>query len=267
MIVNEEFLKKIRSAFDLNIYEAKVWTALLSRGVATAGELADISGVPRSRSYDVLENLEKKSFIIMKLGKPIKYIAVKPEEILKRRKDKLERAAKESITQLESVSSTPSYKEIELLYKQGIDKVEPADLSGILKGRKNVYDHLKSMFTNADSTVSIMTTEKGILRKLDVLKNVVKKAKARGVKIRIVAPVKELSFLPKDVKDSVDVRIADDLTKARFILVDGKELLFMLSDDQEVHEAYDMGIWVKTPFFTEALDQMFELNWKGLKRA
>tara|TARA_Y100000310_G_C20393345_1_gene673877 strand:- start:179 stop:790 length:612 start_codon:yes stop_codon:yes gene_type:complete len=203
----------------------------------------------------------------MKLGKPIKYIAVKPEEILKRRKDKLERAAKESITQLESVSSTPSYKEIELLYKQGIDKVEPADLSGILKGRKNVYDHLKSMFTNADSTVSIMTTEKGILRKLDVLKNVVKKAKARGVKIRIVAPVKELSFLPKDVKDSVDVRIADDLTKARFILVDGKELLFMLSDDQEVHEAYDMGIWVKTPFFTEALDQMFELNWKGLKRA
>ena len=85
MIVNEEFLKKLRSSFDLNIYEVKVWTALLSRGVAAAGELADISGVPRSRSYDVLENLEKKGFIVMKLGKPIKYIAVKPEEILKRK--------------------------------------------------------------------------------------------------------------------------------------------------------------------------------------
>jgi len=57
--VNEEFLKKLRSSFDLNIYEVKVWTALLSRGVAAAGELADISGVPRSRSYDVLESLEK----------------------------------------------------------------------------------------------------------------------------------------------------------------------------------------------------------------
>jgi hypothetical protein len=42
--------------------------------------------------------------------------------------------------------------------------------------------------------------------------------------------------------------------------------LFMLADDQDVHEAYDMGIWVKTPYFTNALNQMFELNWKGLKR-
>ena len=100
MIVNEEFLKKIRSSFDLNIYEAKVWTALLSRGIAAAGELADISGVPRSRSYDVLENLEKKGFIIMKLGKPIKYIAVQPEEILKRLKNKMETDAKVQISQL-----------------------------------------------------------------------------------------------------------------------------------------------------------------------
>ena len=45
MIVQEEFLKKLRSAFELNIYEVKIWTALLSRGLATAGELSDISNV------------------------------------------------------------------------------------------------------------------------------------------------------------------------------------------------------------------------------
>ena len=55
MIVKEEFLKKLRSSFDLNIYEVKIWTALLSKGIATAGELSDISDVPRSRCYDVLE--------------------------------------------------------------------------------------------------------------------------------------------------------------------------------------------------------------------
>tara|TARA_Y100000310_G_scaffold344762_1_gene459320 strand:+ start:4176 stop:4979 length:804 start_codon:yes stop_codon:yes gene_type:complete len=267
MIVNEEFLKKIRSSFDLNIYEAKVWTALLSRGIATAGELADISGVPRSRSYDVLENLEKKGFIIMKLGKPIKYIAVQPEEILSRIRSKVEAQAQTHLDQLAKVSETNVYQEIELLYKQGIERVEPADLSGIVKGRKNVYDHLKTIITSADESVCIMTTDKGLIRKLDVLKNVLKKAKKRGVKVRIVAPVKELSFMPKDVKESVEIRAADENTKARFILVDGKELLFMLSDDQEVHEAYDMGVWVKTSFFTEALNQMYDLNWKGLKRA
>ena len=57
MIVKEEFLSKLRRYFALNLYEVKIWTALLSRGVATAGELSDIANVPRSRSYDVLESL------------------------------------------------------------------------------------------------------------------------------------------------------------------------------------------------------------------
>ena len=84
MIARDDFLSKLRRYFGLNLYEVKIWTALLSRGVSTAGELSDIANVPRSRSYDVLESLEKKGFIIMKLGKPIKYIAVDPEEVVER---------------------------------------------------------------------------------------------------------------------------------------------------------------------------------------
>ena len=53
MIVDQKILEKLKH-FNLNSYQAKLWTALLSRGVATAGELSDISNVPRSRAYDVL---------------------------------------------------------------------------------------------------------------------------------------------------------------------------------------------------------------------
>ena len=67
MIVKEDFLKKLKGSFDLNIYEVKIWTALLSKGVSSAGELSDISEVPRSRSYDILESLEKKGFVVMSL--------------------------------------------------------------------------------------------------------------------------------------------------------------------------------------------------------
>ncbi len=81
MIVQKEFLNKLKD-FGLNTYESKLWTALLSRGVSTAGELSDIASVPRSRSYDVLESLEMKGFIILKLVKPIKYMAVQPSEVL-----------------------------------------------------------------------------------------------------------------------------------------------------------------------------------------
>jgi sugar-specific transcriptional regulator TrmB len=50
---------------------------LLSKGIASAGEIAEISGVPRSRAYDVLEGLEKRGFALERLGKPVKYIGVK----------------------------------------------------------------------------------------------------------------------------------------------------------------------------------------------
>jgi len=51
MIVQKSFLMKLKD-FGLNSYEAKLWVALLSRGVSTAGELSDIANVPRSRTYD-----------------------------------------------------------------------------------------------------------------------------------------------------------------------------------------------------------------------
>jgi len=97
MLVQKETLNELRQRFKLNIYEVKIWTALLSRGIAAASELADISGVPRSRCYDVLESLEKKGFIIMKIGKPIKYIAVEPEVVVERVKKKLQDEASEQI--------------------------------------------------------------------------------------------------------------------------------------------------------------------------
>src|SRR3989337_1255959 len=94
MILQRELLNKLKD-FGLNNYESKVWAALLSRGVSTAGELSDIANVPRSRSYDVLESLEKKGFVVMKLGKPIKYIAVPPSEAVERVKKRIKVQADE----------------------------------------------------------------------------------------------------------------------------------------------------------------------------
>src|SRR3989339_1708743 len=106
MIVKEELLSKLRRYFSLNLYEARIWTALLSRGVSTAGELSDIGNVPRSRAYDVLESLEKKGFVVMKLGKPIKYLAVEPSEVVHRVKKIVMEDAGESVKRLEELKET-----------------------------------------------------------------------------------------------------------------------------------------------------------------
>jgi len=165
MIVKDSFLAKLRQAFNLNIYEVKIWTALLSRGVSTAGELSDISEVPRSRSYDVLETLEKKGFVIMKLGKPIKYLAVKPEEIVRRIKKKIKTDANTSLGKLEDVRATKLFDELKLLYTNGIDLVDASDLSGAVKGRENINEQINTLLNDANEDIVLITTAEGLARK------------------------------------------------------------------------------------------------------
>ncbi len=264
MIVKEEFLSKLRRYFSLNLYEVKIWAALLSRGVSTAGELSDIANVPRSRSYDVLESLEKKGFVIMKLGKPIKYIAVPPNEVVERVKKNMKSEADEKVKRLEDLKSTDVLGELNSLHTQGVELVEPADISGSLRGRHNLYNHIELTIRNAEETVTIMTTSQGLMRKIEGLKPVFEKLKKRGVKIRIAAPLtKETHNAVKDLGDVAEVRHSD--SRARFIVVDGKEIIFMVLDDTEVHPTYDIGIWVNTPFFASAVEELFELAWKAMR--
>ena len=267
MIVQKDFLNKLKD-FGLNSYEAKLWTALLSRGVATAGELSDIANVPRSRSYDVLESLERKGFVVMKLGKPIKYIAVPPAEVLERVKKNISEEAEKQGQLIESLKASEVLTDLNMLHKQGVDLVEPADLTGAVKGRVNLYNHLGAMIKNAEKSISIMTTEQGVIRKLESLKGVLAKAKERGVRIRIAAPVtKNSQAAAKALSGLAQIRHVDD-AKARFCVVDGKSATFMVMDDASIHPNYDFGIWVNTEFFAKAFENVFNTLWdqgKALK--
>ena len=264
MIIQKEFLNKLKD-FGLNTYEAKLWSALLSRGVSTAGELSDIANVQRSRSYDVLESLERKGFIVMKLGKPIKYIAVPPTEVVERVKKKIKKDADKEIKVLEDIKESKILNELNNLHKQGIDLVEPSEISGALKGRDNLYHHLNLMIKNAEKSVVIVTSEKGFDRKVLLLKKTFEKLKTRNVKIRIAAPIKKGNKSAKEISKLAEIKSLKNLN-ARFCIVDDKEIMFMLIDDEQVHPAYDTGIWVNTELFANTVSVMFESTWKGLEK-
>ena len=266
MIVKDEFLSRLRKIFDLNLYEVRVWTALLSRGTSTAGELSNISDVPRSRTYDILESLEKKGFIVMKLGKPIKFVALKPEEVVERVKKNLMKSAQERSNRLETLKGDEVLGELNTLFTQGIKFVEPSDLSGSLKGRQNMYNHLDMMVRDTENTITIVTTKEGLSRKLEALMPSFEKCKKRGVKIRIAAPIDNDNMkIAKELKKVAEVRNLENM-KARFIIIDSNQLMFMLLDDEKFHPNYDVGIWISTEFFAAALEQMFELAWKDMKK-
>ena len=230
----------------LNSYEVKIWTALLSRGVSTAGELSDIANVPRSRSYDVLESLEKKGFVVMKLGKPIKYIAVPPKEVVERVKRNVQDYAKEEIKKLTDLKNTDVIDELSTLHTQGVELVEPADLSGSLRGRHNLYNHLEYMLKKAERNVFMLVTQKEFISLVENFKPLFEKLKKKNIKIKISTQINnQTKKYAEEIRQFTEVKHTDH--KARFCIVDSKEILFMILDENDVHPSYDVGIWVSTP--------------------
>ncbi len=258
MIVTQEFIKQL-GQLGLNSYEAKLWTALLSRGVSTAGELSDIANVPRSRSYDVLESLEKKGFIIQKLGKPIKYVALPPEEVLERVKKQIKEDAERQAKNMDSLKDSEVLGELITLHSQGVEMIEPQDLSGALRNRTSIYDQIRTLIKAAEKEILLMTTPTDFARKIDYLQRDFEQAAARGVRIKAI-----VTGTPEEKPDYITVHVSKEVN-ARFVIADGAEMVFMLMPDDEVHPSYDVGIWINAPYFTQAIAAVFDIAFPALK--
>lgn len=263
MIIEKDFLNKLKD-FGLNSYESKLWTALLSRGVSTAGELSDIANVPRSRTYDVLESLEKKGFAVMKIGKPIKYLAISPEEVVVRVKKNIQLDADAHTKILDELKSSEVLNELNTLFTQGIKLIDPSELAGNLKGRTNIYGYLENSFKKANKYILISTTETGLKRKAETLKPILEKASKRGVKVKIMAPLtKDTEPLFNQFSKFADMKRGNG--SSRFFIIDGKKAVFALTDDKKINPGYDSAVWVESDFFAGSLQTMFDGVWKTLK--
>ncbi len=264
MIVQKNFLNRLKD-FGLNTYESKLWTALLSRGSSTAGELSDIANVPRSRTYDVLESLERKGFIIRKLGKPIKYIAVPPEEVIERVKQKIREDSERSLNTIHELKNSAVLDELNMLHSQGIEMIEPTELTGSITGRDNIYNHLESRISKAKTSVSMLTTPEGLGQKAGFLIPVFKKLNAKGVEIRVASQIdKDMQDIISQYSKYSEIRHTD--IKGRFCIINAEEAIFMLLDDKIVHPSYDVAIWINTKFFSKSFDDLFLSKWDEMKQ-
>ncbi len=265
----KQFLKDLKKHFSLNIYEVKLWTALLSRGIASAGELSSTSGVPRSRCYDVLESLEKKGFIIMKIGKPIEYIAVEPEVIIERIKKNIRDDANKFVNQIESINESEELKELGLLYTTGIKHVDVSTITKSIVGRANINRFVKELFSNAKSNIIVVSTQHNIERNFKLLSGFSQNFVRKGVKVRVFAPYKGIDNnknsafgnITKNTKRLEGVEFIEYTSPTSFISVDDKEILFMIQGGEVVPD-YEVAIWLKSSFFVNAVNTLFEESLK-----
>ncbi len=253
MIVKQELINKIKDYFDLNVYETKIWLALLGKGVASAGEVASISRVPRSRAYDVLETLEKKGFAIVKLGKPVKYIGIKPKMILEKLKNNVRKKAEEKMSTLSKIKNTNEFAELESLYKNGIEPMKKEDLSVALKGKSNISNYLKEILQNAEKEIMICTNAEEIKSKTKLFQQTFEILKKSNIKVKFALSGSE--DLIKQIKDKFEIKIKKVDMDAKFFIIDRKEMLFYLSKDSNKE---NIAIWINSEFFVQAFASLFE---------
>jgi len=119
------------------------------------------------------------------------------------------------------------------------------------------------MIRNAKKNLTIVTTGDGLNRKFESLKTAMEQARKKGVSIKIAAPISmQNQKIAKDLAKVGDIRSGK--VKARFVISDDKEMMFMILDDNDVHPNYDTGIWINSSFFAEAMGQIFNTSWENM---
>jgi len=254
MILAPNLITKIKDHFNLNLYETKVWLALLSKGVASVGEVASISRVPRSRTYDVLEGLEKKGFAIIRMGKPVKYIGVKPQIILERIKNDIRKEAEERVKNLSRIKETEEFLKLDELYKEGINPVKNEEISASLRGKTNISNFLKEVIANAKKEVIICTNAEEMRLKSKLFAQTFAALKKSNVEI--ILALSGENHLIKDVETQLGVKVNKIEMDSKFFVIDRKEIFFYISKGGDVGD--DIAIWLNSPFFVESFTSLFE---------
>lgn len=262
MVATTEVLDMLKS-IGLNLYERKIYVSLLAKGVATAAQVSELATVPRSRSYDVLESLAEKGFVIVQPSKPIKYVALKPAEALERTKDVMKRNLDVMTERIDKLQGSPLLSELDKIHKDGLSLIQPTELTGTLKGSRMIQRQMQTIFKEAKDTIEILTTEKGLQDLHANHYRMLKKIAKRGVKVKILAPLKNGEIV-KSLKEIAELK---DLKSpmGRIAVVDGEHMLMSLTDDK-VHESQDLALWANSEHVVESMaSPLFQQVWKGGK--
>lgn len=253
--MNKDLVEKVRRNFDLNIYETKVWLALLSKGDANIAQVHELSKVPRSRIYDVLKSLETKGFCLEKLGRPIKYAAVEPTLVVDKLKRSIEEEAKEKIEVLDKVRGSVEYQQLESLHKNTINLTDK--IGTALRGRNNLLSHLADATKNANSNIVIVSTPRGLERKLNVLMPTLANKIKKGVKVTIGIANSNSESLSEELQkklQSLNLKAKQLSGGARFCIIDDNVLLITSEESSGgARERDDNALWLKSEFFANTL--------------
>lgn len=149
-----------------NEYEARVYVEMLHQiAPLTAYEIGKLSGVPRSKVYEVVDNLRRKQFVVQIEDNPKKYLPVDPEEVF----SSIEKSFRTSV----------NFVKEELNH---LERGETIDYIFNIFGKETIIERSKQMIRSASSSILIAVDR----LMLDVLYKELESAERSGIELSIV---------------------------------------------------------------------------------
>ncbi len=239
-----EKIEKTLKELGLTEYETKAYVGLVSSGPTTAGELSNISGVPHSRIYDVLSKLEKKGWIDSQSGRPSRYRAKPPSEVMELVKIKQKEKLKKATETIE--------KELDPLYEESGEVEKPEVWT--IRGRKEIIERTRMMFTKAE--VEVLISIPNLTDELSNLKELIPLVETKKLDFKLLTSEKNELLKKLNEVENVELRFRSPLFGGG-VIVDGREVLLVLGGNGR-----SLGIWSDESGLVKYAQEYFKYLWK-----
>lgn len=245
--------------------EARVYVALRRLGPAKARDVAAAVDLPRPKSYRLLEHLTRRGFVAATLARPTRFQAIEPERLFRElrseqdsRRDELGRAERDLLPALAALGATHSQNGEVATFR-------------VVQGRSELTRVSARLLREATATVDLFDTPLrpgAALVPGNVWAAMPGAILARGrsalrgrllieAELAALAPVVELEAM------GAELRVAPCSGHARFLVVDGRELLLDLSAGIERRAEHAAALWSDASALVGTFASLFEATWRA----
>ena len=245
----------------LTEYEAKIYATLIKAGSKTAGELAFLSSVPRTKMYGSLRELEKKGLVKVLRQKPEKYIGTSPNEFLFPLAEGLVKEAEESLEQVQNLAL--AYESMKLLSSRRVSlKTELATITG----RSTISENTTKLFAAANESVDMVTSASGLVRFYKSQSKSIDRLISKRIKVRLISNVTPQTLsIARELKNVLQVRTSSKLD-SEVMIIDSHTIVVVeaMPDDLADESSGDLAVISENLQVISSFKNLFEITWATL---
>lgn len=219
MMVVSDRARRALKEFGLTEYEAKAYVSLVESGAVSASELSRIAGIPYSKIYEIIGNLERKGWVESAQGRPSKYYSKAPSTALESSRIRFETTLKSS--------EAEALQELQPLYeKKGVQ--EKPDI-WIVRGQDNIVDKIKETLveTRRELMVAMPAVPEPIV---SMATSILSLLRGKGVNVSVMIPENSSRDTIKRLRGSAQVRTRESLFGGGIISDDNRIILLLGAD-------------------------------------